>query len=57
METGQVPSMEEVADRLAIIEVIHTYSRGLDRADADILLSTCWPDAAVSYTHLRAHET
>lgn len=49
METGQVPSLGEIADRLAIIEVIHTYSRGLDRADAEILLSTCWPDAEVDY--------
>lgn len=48
-EVGQVPGPEEVADRLAIVEVIHTYSRGLDRADPDILKSTCWPDASVDY--------
>ena len=48
-EIGQVPDLQEIADRLAIIEVIHTYSRGLDRADADVLKSTCWPDAQVDY--------
>ena len=48
-EPGKVPTPEEVADRLAIIEVIHLYCRGLDRANADILKSTCWPDAEVDY--------
>lgn len=48
-ETGQVPEPEEMADRLAIIDVIHTYSRGVDRASADILKSTCWPEAEVDY--------
>ncbi len=48
-EIGAVPDLEEMANRLAIIEVIHAYSRGLDRADADLLKSTCWPDAQVDY--------
>ncbi len=48
-ETGKVPSLEEMADRLAIQEVIHTYARGVDRADADILKSACWPDSEVDY--------
>lgn len=52
-EPGKVPGPEEVADRLAIIEVIHAYSRGLDRADADLLLATCWPDAEVDYGFFR----
>ena len=48
-EVGRVPNLEEMADRLAIIEVIHTYARGVDRADAEILKSTCWDDAELDY--------
>ena len=48
-EPGKVPSLEDMADRLAITEVIHLYARGVDRADADILKSTCWDDAEVDY--------
>ena len=48
-ETGKVPTPEELADRMAIQEVIHTYARGLDRADADILKSACWSDSEVDY--------
>lgn len=48
-EVGKVPDPGELADRLAIQEVIHVYARGVDRADAQILKSTCWPDAEVDY--------
>lgn len=48
-EVGQVPNLDEMADRLAIIEIIHTYARGVDRADAEILKSTCWEDAELDY--------
>lgn len=48
-EVGQVPGLEEMADRLAILEVIHTYARGVDRADAEILKSACWPDSELDY--------
>ena len=48
-EPGKVPGAEELADRLAIIEVIHVYARGVDRADADILKSTCWEDGTLDY--------
>lgn len=48
-EVGQVPGIQEIADRLAIVEVIHTYARGVDRADAGILKSTCWPDSELDY--------
>ena len=48
-EVGQVPGLEEMADRMAILEVIHTYVRGVDRADAEILKSACWPDSEVDY--------
>ncbi len=48
-ETGTVPSMEEVADRMAITEVLAQHSRGVDRADGEILRSAYWPDASVAY--------
>ena len=38
-----------MADKLAIIEIIHAYARGVDRADSEILKSTCWEDAEVDY--------
>ncbi len=47
--TGQVPSLEEVADRLAIAEVLAMHSRGVDRADEAALKSAYWPDAEVAY--------
>ena len=48
-EIGKVPSVAEVADRLAIIEVIHAYARGIDRADEHLLKSACWEDAELDY--------
>jgi len=49
METGQVPSMAEMADRLAIQDVLAQHSRGLDRACEATLKSAYWPDAEVAY--------
>ncbi|MBT4162126.1 MAG: nuclear transport factor 2 family protein [Gammaproteobacteria bacterium] len=48
-EVGQVPDANEVADRLAIMEVVATYSRGMDRASEDILKNCYWPEAEVDY--------
>ena len=48
-ETGRVPRPQEVADRLAIQEVLAKHSRGVDRADAVVLKSAYWPDATVAY--------
>lgn len=48
-ETGRVPEGAEIADRLAIMDVIARHSRGVDRADAAILKSAYWPDATVAY--------
>lgn len=48
-ETGRVPSPREVADRLAIMEVLAMHSRGVDRADGDVLKTAYWPDATVAY--------
>ncbi len=49
METGRVPSSEEIADRLAIGDVLAKHSRGVDRADEATLKSAYWPDATVAY--------
>lgn len=48
-ETGHLPDVAEVADRLAIQEVIAMHCRGVDRASAEILQSCYWPDAEVDY--------
>ncbi len=48
-EPGRVPDAAELADRLAIHEVLAVHSRGVDRADAQILKSAYWPDAEVAY--------
>ena len=46
-EIGRVPDADEVADRLAIMEVVATNSRGIDRGSSDILKSCYWPDAHI----------
>jgi hypothetical protein len=48
-ETGRVPGPAEVADRLAIQDVLAKHSRGVDRASQTILESCYWPDATVAY--------
>ena len=48
-ETGTIPTTAEVADRLAIQDVLAQHSRGVDRADEAILKSAYWPDAEVEY--------
>ena len=47
--TGQVPNAVEMANRLAIEDVLTKHCRGVDRADADLLKSAYWPDAEVAY--------
>ena len=48
-ETGRVPDLAEVADRLAMHDVLAKHSRGVDRADEAILKSAYWSDATVEY--------
>jgi ketosteroid isomerase-like protein len=48
-ETGRVPDLAEVADTLAIYDVLAKHSRGVDRADEALLKSAYWPDATVEY--------
>lgn len=46
---GAQPSAAEVADHIAIKEILNTHSRGLDRVDVEALKSAYWPDAEVDY--------
>lgn len=48
-DTGRVPDVDEVANRLAIQDVLTKHSRGVDRADGDLLKTAYWPDAEVAY--------
>jgi len=48
-ETGHIPSIEEIANRMAIEDVLHKHSRGVDRADAVVLKNAYWPEAEVAY--------
>ena len=38
----------EAADRQAIADCMYLYSRGMDRADADLLREVFWPDATIN---------
>lgn len=48
-ECGRVPGPAEMADRLAILDVLARHCRGVDRADQAVLTSCYWPDATVAY--------
>ncbi len=48
-ETGTTPHPLEVADRLAILDVLNMHSRGLDRLDETAIRSAYWPEAEVDY--------
>jgi hypothetical protein len=48
-QIGTPPSPEQIADRLAIQDVLHLHCRGLDRLDAAALQNAYWPDGEVDY--------
>ena len=48
-ETGSNPGPEQIADRLAINDVLHLHCRGLDRLDRDSIQCSYWPEAEVDY--------
>jgi len=52
-DIGTIPTLEELADRLAIAEVLAAHSRGLDRLDLPLLQACYWPDAEVDYGSFR----
>lgn len=57
-EAGTVPTPQEVADRLAISEILSLHCRGVDRADLSALQACYWPEAKTYYgtDALGAHE-
>ena len=48
-QTGMPPTLGQIADRLAIEDVLHLHCRGLDRLDAAAIQHTYWPNAEVDY--------
>ncbi|MEM8499361.1 MAG: nuclear transport factor 2 family protein [Pseudomonadota bacterium] len=46
---GKLPDAQQIADRMAIVQVLTMHSRGLDRVEADTLKHCYWPDAEVDY--------
>lgn len=48
-DTGKPPKAQEIADRLAIQDILYCHSRGLDRQDSTLLQACYWPDAEVDY--------
>ena len=49
IDPGTLPDPQQVADRLAIQDVLSSHSRGLDRLDTALLQSCYWPGAEVDY--------
>ena len=39
----------QIADRLAVQDVLHSHCRGLDRNDGALIAACYWPDAEVDY--------
>jgi hypothetical protein len=46
---GTTPDAQQIADRLAIQDVLYLHSRGLDRLDKEAIRSSYWPEAEVDY--------
>jgi hypothetical protein len=40
---------DELADRLAIMDVLNRYARGIDRCDLEVLREVWWPEAVADY--------
>jgi hypothetical protein len=48
-DAGITPPPQQLADRLAIQDVLHLHSRGLDRLDTEAIQCAYWPEAEVDY--------
>jgi hypothetical protein len=53
IDQGTPPTMEKIADRMAITDILHNHCRGLDRRDSNLLKSCYWPEAEVDYGSYR----
>lgn len=49
IDRGTPPTTENIADRMAIADILHSHCRGLDRQDSELLKSCYWPEAEVDY--------
>ncbi|MEZ5571494.1 MAG: nuclear transport factor 2 family protein [Halioglobus sp.] len=49
VQTGMTSNPDQIADRLAIQDVLHLHCRGLDRLDPATIQYAYWPDADVDY--------
>ena len=50
MTPGVPPSPQELADRAAIVDVLHAYARGVDDRDWDAVRALFTPDADLDYS-------
>lgn len=48
-KAGTPPTAQELADRVAVQEILALHSRGLDRLDSALLQTCYWADAEVNY--------
>jgi len=48
-DSGITLNAAQLADRVAIQDVLHLHCRGLDRLDKDTIQCTYWPEAEVDY--------
>jgi hypothetical protein len=46
---GTPPDLQETASRMAILDILNTHCRGLDRCEGEWIKSAYWPDAVVDY--------
>lgn len=54
-EIGVTPHAGQIADRLAIYDILNLHSRGLDRRDKDTIQSAYWYDATVDYGNFKGN--
>ncbi len=52
-DIGITPTVAQIADRLAILDVLHLHCRGLDRLDKHAIQTAYWPEAEVDYGSYR----
>jgi hypothetical protein len=52
---GKIPNEEQIADRMAIQDVLYSHSRGLDRRDSVTISAAYWPEAEVDYGSYKGH--
>lgn len=57
-EIGETPDAAEIANQMAIREILHAHCRGVDRCDPACIESAYWPEAEVAYGAFdgRAHD-